>query len=77
MQTTEDTMPVTFQMRLPREVLDRMRNESSADMIPMNLLARRCIVREYGGVTVLPSESTERTESVETVHNPAEQINDD
>lgn len=65
---TELSNPITVQMRLPKPVFDRMREESEADMIPMTLLVRRCVIRNYGGDTVLPEDSTERTETSETVH---------
>ena len=72
---TELSNPVTFQMRLPKPVLERMKQESEEDMIPLTLLARKCIIRTYGGDSVLPSDSTERTESAQKVHQADEESN--
>lgn len=64
-QTLSD--PVTFQTRLPVEVLNRMRAESERDMIPLSFLVRKCLLRVYGGDSFGVAESTERTEGVRKI----------
>ena len=49
MVQTPLTNPLTVQMRLPADVLDRLKGESERDMIPMALLVRRCLLKYYGG----------------------------
>lgn len=67
MSPTELSEPVTVQMRLPVDVLERMRAEAERDLISFPLLVRRSCLREYGRGAVLPDEGTNSTEQVQKI----------
>lgn len=58
---------VNVQMRLPRDVYERLIAESRRTMIPVTFLVRRCVLDCYGGDSILPSGDTNRTNSVQEV----------
>lgn len=70
---TELSEPISI--RLPVEVLERIKEEAEADMIPFTFVMRRCLIRAYGGESFLPSSSTKRTAGAQNIRSLATEGN--
>lgn len=52
---------------LPDEVYERLEVESKRDLIPVSHLARRCVLREYGGGSVVSSDYRNHVDTARTM----------
>lgn len=66
--------PVTVQMRLPVDVMERLKDESRRTMIPLTLVMRKYLLNGCSGDF---SASEDRTKSTENVQNIQQGDGDD
>lgn len=67
MAPTELSDPITVQIRLPVDVLERMKAEAERDVTTVSYLVRRSCVREYGRGSLLPDDGTNRIDEVRNI----------
>lgn len=58
-----------IQVRLPEAVVQRLRRESTREGIPVSLLIRRCVLRDYGEDSYLPENSRNPDEDTGKLHS--------
>lgn len=70
---TELSEPISI--RLPVSILERIKQEAEADMIPFTFVMRRCLIRAYSGDSFVSANSTKSTGVGQNIQEPADNGN--